>query len=608
MYEKHADKASAGDRWHSPRLDWRYVLACLRPHRLTLVLANIAALVAATGAVLIPLLIPALVDEVLLDDPGWLIATTTDILPQAQPSPQLYIGIVLSLIIGGRVLLLLLEVAQSRVLIRVAKDITYRLRAATLKALRGVAMAEYETRGSGRLASRFITDIEAIDSFIGDTITSFVTAVFALCGIAVVLFWLSWKLALLILLLNPIVVLFTVLLGRRVRELKRRENSAFEMLQDTFIETLDAMQQLRAANREDHFLGRIAERSRIVRDQAFAHAWMSDAASRVSSRVFAMGIDIFRTGAVVMVLLSDLTLGEMTAVFSYLWLMLIYVRDAFALPYAWFGASAALKRIDALSGLDKEPRRCGTVDPFAATGTVGLEVRDLCFAYADGPPVIDRLSLRIEPGEKVALVGTSGGGKSTLVQLLLGLYTPDSGDILFGGTPMSDIGIECVRDNVAAVLQHPAMLNASVRENLALGRPLEDQQLWQALGIAQLSDEVRALPDGLDSVLGRQGVRFSGGQRQRLAIARMILGRPKLVILDEATSALDTETEARLHTALADYLQGRTCLIIAHRLSAVRQADRVYVFDGGRIVEHGQHDELIDRDGLYRRLYGDIQR
>ena len=308
-----------------------------------------------------------------------------------------------------------------------------------------------------------------------------------------------------------------------------------------------------------------------------------------------------------MVLVSGLSLGEMTAVFSYLWLMQSYVRDVFALPYAWFAASAALKRVDALSRLNKEGGLFGTSDPFIANEQVGVEVRDLCFSYEGGTPVINRLSLRIEPGEKVALVGTSGGGKSTLVQLLLGLYVPDSGDILYGGVPVAEIGIETVRSNVAAVLQHPAMMNATVRENLTLGRSLEDDQLWEALRIAQLSGDIRALPQGLDSVLGRQGVRFSGGQRQRLAVARMILGQPKLVILDEASSALDTETEAKLHGALAGYLQGRTCLIIAHRLSSIRQADRVYVFDGGRIVEHGHHDDLIEQDGLYQCLYGDAK-
>ena len=161
-----------------------------------------------------------------------------------------------------------------------------------------------------------------------------------------------------------------------------------------------------------------------------------------------------------------------------------------------------------------------------------------------------------------------------------------------------------VREHVATVLQHPVLFNDTVRNNLTLGRDYPDEALWQALERAQLVDIVRDMPQGLQSQLGRQGVRLSGGQRQRLAIARLLLGDPQVVIFDEATSALDTETEARLHDALKDFLAGRTVIIVAHRLSAVRQADRVYVFEDGRIAEQGTHSELIKAEGLYSRLYG----
>lgn len=167
--------------------------------------------------------------------------------------------------------------------------------------------------------------------------------------------------------------------------------------------------------------------------------------------------------------------------------------------------------------------------------------------------------------------------------------------------------MDLVRDNVATVLQHPALFNDSVRMNLTLGRDIPDSKLWSALEVAQLSDVVKGLDRGLDTLVGRGGVRLSGGQRQRLAVARMVLTDPKVVILDEATSALDTTTEQRLHLAMREFLRGRTTLIIAHRLSAVRQADRALVFEGGSIVEQGSHDELMRSEGLYASLYRDAE-
>lgn len=214
------------------------------------------------------------------------------------------------------------------------------------------------------------------------------------------------------------------------------------------------------------------------------------------------------------------------------------------------------------------------------------------------------MSLAVEAGEKVALVGASGGGKSTLVQVLLGMYQPNEGSVKYGGVPVDRIGHTCVRENVATVLQHPALFNSSVRDNLSMGVGHSDQQLWQALRVAQLENDVRAMANGLDTELGRQGVRLSGGQRQRLAVARMVLANPKVVILDEATSALDADTEFRLHQALAEFLKDRTTIIIAHRLSAVKQADRVYVFEDGMIAEEGSHTELMEQQGLYSKLYG----
>jgi len=306
------------------------------------------------------------------------------------------------------------------------------------------------------------------------------------------------------------------------------------------------------------------------------------------------------------VLFSDLSIGQMLAVFSYLWFMITPVEQLLNLQYAYYAAGGALKRINELLARADEPRYPGGSDPFRDRETVGIEIRGLTFAYAEDK-VLDRLDLSIAPGEKVAIVGASGGGKSTLVQLLLGLYTPQAGEVRFGGTLQQAMGLETLRDNVAVVLQHPSLFNDTIRANLTMGRTASDHACWNALQIAQLDSTVRDMPHGLDSIVGRSGVRLSGGQRQRLAIARMVLAEPKVVILDEATSALDAATEYNLHQALARFLRGRTTLIIAHRLSAVKQADRVLVFDGGRIAEDGDHQQLIAEGGLYARLYGYLQ-
>jgi ATP-binding cassette subfamily C protein len=425
-------------------------------------------------------------------------------------------------------------------------------------------------------------------------------------GTALVLLWVHWQLALLILLFNPLVIFATILIGKRVKELKRRENSAYEEFQGDLTETLDAIHQLRAANRDKHYLRQLIDRARNVRDHAIQFEWRSDAASRASFALFQFGVDAFRAAAMVTVLFSDLSIGMMFAIFGYLWFMLTPVQEMLNMQYAWFAANAALARINRLLDLKEEPRYPALENPFRDRHTVGLTLRNIHFAYGE-EAVLRGINLELAPGEKVALVGASGGGKSTLIQVILGMYTPQQGEVLIDGVPVQRIGLPCLREHVATVLQHPALFNDTVRQNLTLGRDKPDAALWEALRIAQLDSTVAAMQDQLDTVIGRQGVRLSGGQRQRLAIARMILSEPSVVILDEATSALDAETEFQLHRDLEAFLKQRTTLIIAHRLSAVKQADRACVFEDGRIIEEGHHDELIAREGLYAQLYGERQ-
>nr|MBF0682037.1 ABC transporter ATP-binding protein [Pseudomonas sp.] len=588
------------------QLSWAEIRRLALRHRKALILANLVAVLATLSSVPIPLLLPLLVDEVLLGDGNSALQIMDQLLPTAWQTAVGYIALMLCATLLLRSSSLLFSVLQARLFALLSKDIVYRIRIRLIERLKRIALSEYESLGGGTVAAHLVTDLETLDKFIGETLSRLLVGVLSILGTAAILLWMHWQLALLILLFNPLVIYATVQLGKRVKHLKKIENDSTSRFTQALTETLDAIQEVRAGNRQGFFLGRLGLRAREVRDHAVASQWKTDASNRASGLLFQFGIDVFRAAAMLTVLFSDLSIGQMLAVFSYLWFMIGPVEQLLSLQYAFYAAGGALTRINELLARADEPRYEGERNPFSGSRTVGIEVRGLRFSYQD-EPVLEGLDLSIAPGEKVAIVGASGGGKSTLVQLLLGLYQPQSGQISYGGASLEQIGLETVREHVAVVLQHPALFNDSVRANLCMGRERSDEDCWRALEIAQLAETIRQLPSGLDSIVGRAGVRLSGGQRQRLAVARMVLAEPSVVILDEATSALDAATEYALHQGLNRFLQGRTTLIIAHRLSAVKQADRVLVFDGGRIAEQGEHLQLIADGGLYAKLYGHLQ-
>jgi ATP-binding cassette subfamily C protein len=586
---------------------FKYILSLALEHRRTLIFANIIAILAVITSVPIPLLIPLLVDEVLLGQPGKVVEVFNSIFPASIQGPILYIVGILLLTIVLRVISVALGVLQTRKFVGVSKEVIYRLRSQLLSRLQSITMSEYETIGSGGVSSLFVTDLNTVDEFAGQSVSKVIVSVLSIIGVAVILFWMNWQLALFIMLMNPVVIYFTIAVGKHVKELKKRENKAFEIFQQSLTETLDGIQQIRASNREKYYLSKVDRLAGNVRDHSMAFSWKSDAASRLSFVIFLVGFDVFRAVGFLMVLFSDLSIGEMIAVFSYLWFMMTPVQDVLNIQYAYYGAKAALGRINELLYLPSEPVYKHEVNPFENQRGVSVIIEDVKFAYGDGPYVLNGVNLSIAAGEKVALVGASGGGKSTLVQVMLGLYPPLFGDIKFSGVSVTRIGMEVVREHVACVLQHPALFNDTLRSNLTLGRDISDDELWNVLKVAQIEDFVEEMPRGLDSIIGRDGVRLSGGQRQRIAIARMALTNPNVVILDEATSALDADTEARVHQSLGEFLKDRTTIIIAHRLSAVRQADRALVFEDGQITEDGTHEELLDSSGLYAKLYGHQQ-
>jgi len=594
------------DRSPSP-ISWQQIRQLIISYRKPLLLAHLIALLVTLISVPVPLLMPLLVDEVLLRQPAGAVALMNRLLPASWQGPTGYILTILALVVLLRLLTLAFGVLQSRQFTIIGKQISFYIRRRLVEHLPSIQLAEYETQGAAGIASRCITDVETLDRFISDTLSKFLVSLLTIIGTAAILLWLDWQLGLIILLLNPAVIYFSRAFGKQVKSLKQKENAAFEAFQQALVETLDAIQQLRAVHRETPYFRIVVQAAADLKEHAIASHWKTEAVNRLSFTIFLIGFEGFRAIAMLMVVFSDLTVGQIFAVFGYLWFMMGPVQELLGIQYSFYSASAALNRLNQIFALRQEPRYPCRVDPFAGNQPVAIEFERVSFAYQGENAVLREVSLAIPAGKQTALVAVSGGGKSTLVQLLLGLYQQQQGQIRINGYPLEQVGYQTVRSHVATVLQQPVLFNASVRDNLSMGRPRGDGQLWQALEVAELADTVRQLPRQLDTLVGRNGVRLSGGQRQRLAIARMVLNQPQMVILDEATSALDTDTEARLHRNLNAFLKQRTSLIIAHRLSAIRAADLIYVLDDGRISQVGKHQELIRQEGLYQTLYGHVQ-
>ncbi|MHA2713286.1 ABC transporter ATP-binding protein [Vibrio owensii] len=584
-----------------------WLITQVKKHKSKLILANLIAVLATLISVPIPLLMPLMVDEVLLDKPASGLAAMKAVLPEAWHTPTGYIFFTLFLVVLMRAGSQAFNILQSRQFTLVSKTITFEMRSKMIDKLGRISIRQYETKGSGGINAHLITDIETIDKFIGSTLAKFIISFLTVIGTAIVLLWLDWRLGLFILLVNPIVIYFSRKLGSMVKHLKRKENHSFEIFQNRLVETLDGIYQLRAANKEREFLQQLKGSADQVRIDADKYAWQSEAAGRVSFLLFLIGFELFRAVAMLMVMFSDLTIGQIFAVFGYLWFMLSPVQELLGIQFSWYSAKAALKRINDLLELEEEHRPVSKVNPFKENREVDVKIEHVDFSYNNENKVLDDLSLHIPAGKKVALVGASGGGKSTLIQLLIGVYRQNAGSIRFNDELTDDISFEVIRDKIAVVLQQPILFNDTLRHNLTLGGDFDEMSLWRALEVAQLQDVISQLSHGLDTQIGRNGIRLSGGQRQRLAIARMVLSNPQFVILDEATSALDTATEAALHKALTEFLRGRTTLIVAHRLSAVKQADLIYVLEDGRVTQTGTHGELVEQEGLYQTLYGGIQ-
>ncbi len=560
-----------------------------------LLLGNFFAVVSTVLTVTIPLFIPMLIDELLLHKTPKLTAIVAHyIMPMSLVG---YVVFFLVLSILMRFAGIIFANLQVGMLLRVSKDISYKLRQSAIEHLKKVSLKEYERFSPGAITSKLVTDINTVDEFIGTTVGKLIISVLILLFTSIILLIINWKLALFIIVTNPFVVLFTSKLARRVGRLKREENKSVEQFQESLNDSLELFNQIKAVNKEDYFFGKIVQKAKNLKEKSVQFSYKSDRAVRVSFFTFLSGYELFRSVSILTVAYSNLSIGLMLAIFGYLWIMMTPTNDIINFQYALSNAKNSCKRINDIFNLKQEREVLQEKNPFVKE--VGIEFKDLSFAYSGSKMILQDLSFKIEPLSKVAIVGPSGSGKSTLANLIAGFYEADSGDILYNTVSFKEIKPQTIRQNIYLILQHPKLFNDTMRFNLTLGRNFSGEEIQRALKIAQLEDVVSNLENGLNTVVGKDGVKLSGGQRQRVAIARMVLEDPKVVIFDESTSALDIHTEANLFRDLKEFLQDKTVITIAHRLSTIEQAEMIFVLEDGKLADSGTPKELLDKESGY---------
>lgn len=579
-------------------ITFKTLFSMMLRYKRSLLWGNLIAIAATLISIPIPLLIPLMVDEVLLKKGGGITSVIDKFTPLHEP--LLYIGIVLAITITLRFLFFLLSVASQRFFVTLSQELSFAIRVQALEHLKHVSMSAYERLGSGKVITHLITDIDTIEQFLGGALSKLIVSVATLIGVAVVLIWINPLFGILILIFQPMIMIVTRKISGRVGKLKKEQNRTIGVLSDTLTQMCDLFGQIRASNKEGRFIDDAIEQSQSLKQSASVYGIKALYGERYSYTLFLSGFEIFRALGLVMVLYSDLSIGLMFGIFGYLWFMMTPVQELLSLQYSFANAKNALSRLNELLSLPTEPPQPAYPIALPSSGALSIQTKDLVFGYDPAEPILKGLNLYIEAGSKVAIIGASGSGKSTLSQLLVGFYPPTSGNILYNQISVSQIGFARVRDEVFVVLQQPLLFNDTLRFNLTMGGNLDEATIWNALRIAQLESFVRELSDGLDTQVGKFGIRLSGGQRQRLSIARMVLANPKVVIFDESTSALDVHTETALFEALEEFLSEKTIIIIAHRLSTVTRADYIYVLENGTILEEGSREKLEALDGSFR--------
>lgn len=463
--------------------------------------------------------------------------------------------------------------------------------------------AFFDGSRTGELTNRLASDTTVLQNTVTVNVSMALRFSVGAVGGVVLLLWMSPTLAALALAVVPVVAIGAALYGRLIRRLSSEVQDALADSTEVAEETLSGLRTVRSFAQEPAEVARYGEavdRSyRLAATRALAMGVFNGATG--FSGYGAIALVVWYGGR--MVSAGTMTIGELTAFLLYTLLVAVSLGTLSSLYGDFMRATGASRRVFQLLDHTAPLEGSGGDQLPEVRGVVRLE--GVTFTYPTRPdmPVLTGVDLSLDPGDVVALVGPSGSGKSTIAALLSRFYDPDSGRITLDGRDLRELDPKALRRHVGVVAQEPVLFATTIRDNIRYGRPdASDDEVRAAARAANAEAFVDAFPEGFDTRVGERGIRLSGGQKQRIAIARALLKDPALLILDEATSALDTQSEHLVQEALDRLMEGRTTLVIAHRLSTVRDAGRVVVLDGGVVAEQGTHDELLEADGLYRRL------
>ena len=482
--------------------------------------------------------------------------------------------------------------------------VIYDLRDQVFTALQRLSISYYENRSTGEIMNRVNNDVEHVERIFIDGIESLLMSSLTLIGISAILFSLNWKLALLSLLPIPVLVFSASYFTGRVHKFYRGVRESSAELNAYLQDAISGIRETMGFDREAYERERFNQRSKTYSDSNLRVMTLWSMYSPSMIVVGSLGSVIILWYGTGEVLAGTLSVGELVAFVGYLALFYVPINQIHSVNHMLQHALAASERVFEI--LDTNPEvadRPGVVRP---AGKLRGEVaaRHVSFHYRPDIPVLKDVNFEVQAGTRIALVGPSGAGKSTLIKLLMRFYDVKDGAITLDGRDLRDLPLAYVREQIGLVQQEPFLFNGTVKENIVYGDLTASQaRLEEVAQAARAHEFIVELPEKYDTWIGERGVKLSVGQKQRISIARVLLKDPPIIIFDEATSNIDTETEVKIREALEGLTRNRTTFIIAHRLSTLRHVGRIFVLDGGRLVEEGTHETLLARSGLYRTLY-----